>query len=95
MGVPVVTLVGSERLARRMCQLFDLGLSELAGETAGQFVRIAVELARFTETPSAAFNPPPAMERSPLMDASTFARTSNRRIARMWHTWCETVSAKS
>ena len=46
MGVPVVTLVGQTAVARAgWSQLSNLGLTELAGQTPGQFVSIAAELA--------------------------------------------------
>ena len=46
MGVPVITLVGQTAVGRAgLCQLTNLGLPELIGDTPEDFVRIAVDLA--------------------------------------------------
>jgi predicted O-linked N-acetylglucosamine transferase (SPINDLY family) len=97
MGVPVVTLVGSSAVARAgWCQLSNLGLAELAGKTAEEFVRIAVELAkdlpRLQQLRSTLRQ---RMEQSPLMDAPKFARNIEAAYRQMWHAWCETASAGS
>jgi len=97
MGVPVVTLVGSSAVARAgWCQLSNLGLAELAGKTAEEFVRIAVELAndlpRLGQLRSILRQ---RMEQSPLMDAPKFARNIEAAYRQMWRTWCETASAGS
>jgi predicted O-linked N-acetylglucosamine transferase (SPINDLY family) len=97
MGVPVVTLVGKSAVARAgWCQLSNLGLAELAGQTAEQFVRIAVELAndlpRLGQLRSTLRQ---RMEQSPLMDAPKFARNIESAYRQMWRTWCETASSAS
>jgi predicted O-linked N-acetylglucosamine transferase (SPINDLY family) len=97
MGVPVITLVGQTAVSRAgWCQLSNLGLGELAGDTAEDFVRIAVELAnnlpRLSELRSTLRR---RMEQSPLMDAQRFTRNIEAEYRRMWRGWCETVSAKN
>jgi predicted O-linked N-acetylglucosamine transferase (SPINDLY family) len=90
MGVPVVSRVGKTAVARAgWCQLSNLGLTELAGETPEKFVRIAVELAhdlpRLQLLRSTLRR---RMEQSPLMDAPKFARNIEAAYRRMWRTWC-------
>jgi predicted O-linked N-acetylglucosamine transferase (SPINDLY family) len=97
MGVPVVTLVGQTVVGRAgWSQLSNLGLSELAAQTAEQFVRIAVELTedlpRLKEVRRTLRQ---RMEHSPLMDASRFARNIEAAYRRMWQRWCESTSAGS
>jgi predicted O-linked N-acetylglucosamine transferase (SPINDLY family) len=91
MGVPVVTLVGQRAVSRAgWCQLSNLGLPELAAQTAEQFVRIAVEIAkdlpRLEQLRSTLRR---RMEQSPMMDAPKFARNIEAAYRRMWHTWCQ------
>jgi protein O-GlcNAc transferase len=86
MGVPVVTLVGQRAVSRAgWCQLSNLGLPELAGQTAEQFVHIAVELARdlprLKELRSTFRQ---RMEHSPLMDGPKFARNIEAAYRQMW-----------
>ena len=90
MGVPVVTLVGQTSVSRAgWCQLSNLGLTELAGHTPAEFVRIAVELAndlpRLRELRSTLRR---RMEQSPLMDAPRFAHNIETAYRTMWRTWC-------
>jgi predicted O-linked N-acetylglucosamine transferase (SPINDLY family) len=90
MGVPVVTLAGQTAVSRAgWSQLSNLGLTELAGSTPEQFVRIAVELAndlpRLKDLRSTLR---PRMEASPLMDAPRFARNVEAAYRRMWRDWC-------
>jgi protein O-GlcNAc transferase len=91
MGVPVVTRVGQSAVSRAgWCQLSNLRLSELAGQTSDQFVRIAVELAtdlpRLNELRATLRQ---RMERSPLMDAERFARNIEAAYRQMWRKWTE------
>jgi protein O-GlcNAc transferase len=90
MGVPVVTLVGQTAVSRAgWCQLSNLGLTELAAQSAEQFVRIAVQLAadlpRLKELRSTLRQ---RMEQSPLMDAPKFARNIEAAYRQMWQKWC-------
>jgi predicted O-linked N-acetylglucosamine transferase (SPINDLY family) len=90
MGVPVVTWVGERAVSRAgWCQLSNLGLAELAAQSPGQFVRLAVELAgdwpRLEELRGTLRQ---RMEQSPLMDAPQFARNIEAAYRQMWHDWC-------
>jgi predicted O-linked N-acetylglucosamine transferase (SPINDLY family) len=90
MGVPVVTLAGKTAVSRAgVCQLTNLGLPELIADTAERYVRIAAELAndlpRLTALRSTLRQ---RMERSPLMNASKFARNIEAAYRHMWRTWC-------
>jgi predicted O-linked N-acetylglucosamine transferase (SPINDLY family) len=90
MGVPVVTLVGNTPVSRAgWCQLSNLGLQELAGQTPEQFVQIAVGLAHdFPRLQSLRASLRQRMERSPLMDAPRFARNIENAYRQMWRSWC-------
>lgn len=93
MGVPVVTLVGQTVVSRAgWCQLSNLGLPDLAGQTPEQFVQIAVNLAhdlpRLHELRSTLR---PRMQASPLMDAPKFARSIEEAYRQMWRKWCATT----
>ena len=93
MGVPVVTLVGDTAVSRAgWSQLSNLGLTELAAHTPGQFVDIATRLAgdlpRLTNLRATLRR---RMEQSPIMDASAFARNIEAAYRGMWRTWCERV----
>ena len=97
MGVPVVTLIGNIPVARAgWCQLTNLGLAELAGQTPEDFVRIAVELAkdlpRLAELRTGLRQ---RMEQSPLMDAPSFTRNIEAAYRQMWRNWCEAVPSPS
>jgi len=90
MGVPVVTLVGPTAMGRAgWCQLSNLGLNELAGHSAEQFVTIAVGLAsdlpRLVDLRATLR---PRMAASPLMDAPRFAGNIEAAYRRMWHKYC-------
>ena len=92
MGVPVVTQIGSRSVARAgWCQLSNLGLTELAGESSEAFVsiagRLANDLPRLSQLRSGLRR---RMEESPVMDAPNFARGIEAAYRRMWRTWCET-----
>jgi protein O-GlcNAc transferase len=90
MGVPVVTWVGKTVVGRAgWCQVSNLGLPELAGQTPEEFVRIAVALARdLPRLQQLRATLRPRMERSPLMDAPRFARNIEAAYWQMWRTWC-------
>jgi predicted O-linked N-acetylglucosamine transferase (SPINDLY family) len=95
MGVPVVTLVGNRAVARAgWCQLSNLGLGELAGQTAEEFVRVAVELAKdLPRLKQLRSTLRARMEQSPLMDAPRFALNIEAAYRQMWRSWCETASS--
>jgi predicted O-linked N-acetylglucosamine transferase (SPINDLY family) len=90
MGVPVVTQVGETVVGRAgFSQLNNLGLGELVGATAEQFVTIAVTLAmnlpRLRELRHTLRE---RMRSSPLMDAKRFTRSIEAAYRQMWRTWC-------
>jgi len=91
MGVPVVSRIGDTVVGRAgWSQLSNLKLSELAGETDEQFVKIAVELAndphRLGELRRELRK---KMRASPLMDANRFARNMESAYRQMWKNYCE------
>jgi protein O-GlcNAc transferase len=90
MGVPVISRVGQTAVSRAgWCQLSNLGLSELAGQTPEDFIRIAVELAKdLPRLENLRMTLRQRMENSPLMDAPKFARNIEAALRRMWQTWC-------
>jgi protein O-GlcNAc transferase len=93
MGVPVVTRVGQTAVARAgWCQLSNLGLAELAGQTPEEFVGIAVALARdLPRLQQLRSTLRQRMEASPLMDGVRFARNMEAAYRQMWRTWCATA----
>jgi len=90
MGVPVVTLVGQTVVGRAgLSMLRNLGPPDLVAETPEQFVQIAVQLAGNLDVLSrlrAMLRG--RMQRSPLMDASRFARGIEAAYRWMWERWC-------
>jgi len=86
MGVPVVTRIGSTAVSRAgWCQLSNLGLPDLAGQTSEQFVQIAVQLAsNLPRLQQLRTTLRPRMEASPLMDAPRFARNIEAAYRQMW-----------
>jgi protein O-GlcNAc transferase len=90
MGVPVVTWVGRTAVGRAgWSQLCNLGMPELAGQTAAEFVRIAAMLAgdlRQLEHMRATLRQ--RMAQSRLMDGPHFARHIEAAYRQMWRTWC-------
>ena len=93
MGVPVVTLAGNRHAARvSLSILTQLGLTELAGETADDYVRIAVALA--TDRPRLAALRASLRDRmrtSRLMDARAHAAAVEGAYRTMWQAWCRTA----
>lgn len=90
MGVPFVTLAGSNFISRLgVTILHNGGLDELIGEDEAAYVRIATELAL----------DPARLRRlrtglrertcaSPLMDMARFTRHLEEAYRGMWQTWC-------
>lgn len=86
MGVPTVTLVGKTVVGRAgWSQLCNLGLRELSGRTAEEYVQIAVDqvrdLARLARVRATLRQ---RMEASPLMNAGLFARNMENAFRQMW-----------
>jgi protein O-GlcNAc transferase len=95
MGVPVITMVGSTVVGRAgWSQLSNLGLTELAARTPGEFTQIASALAadipRLSELRAGLRE---RMKGSPLMDAPGFARSIESAYRGMWRKWCEGLNS--
>ncbi|MBI4625478.1 MAG: tetratricopeptide repeat protein [Verrucomicrobia bacterium] len=90
MGVPVVSLVGATVVGRAgLSQLSNLGLTELAAHTDGEFVRIVSTLAHdMPRLAALRASLRERMQRSPLMDAPRFARAVETAYRTMWRRWC-------
>ena len=90
MGVPVVNLVGKTIVGRAgFCQLTNLKLPELIASTPEDYVQIATALAEDLSRLAALRSTlRPRMEKSPLMDASRFARDIEAAYREMWRQWC-------
>ena len=86
MGVPVVTLVGQTLFSRAgWCQLSNLKMTELAGDTPERFIAIASTLAkdrpRLRQIRAQLRS---IMEQSPLMNGPMFARDIESAYTQMW-----------
>jgi protein O-GlcNAc transferase len=86
MGVPIVTRIGATSVGRAgLSQLFHLNLVDLAAESDAAFVESAVALARDVPRLSALRRTlRTRMQRSPLMNASRFAKNVERAFRRAW-----------
>jgi predicted O-linked N-acetylglucosamine transferase (SPINDLY family) len=96
MGVPVVSLAGQTHVSRvGVSLLHNVGLPELIGQNAEEYVRIAVALAqdrRRLEELRAGLRE--RMRQSPLLDWSSFARHMEAAYRQMWRTWCTTTAGQ-
>jgi protein O-GlcNAc transferase len=90
MGVPTVTRVGATPVGRAgLSQLHALGLTDLVAGSDGEFVAIALGLARDLErlaTLRATLRL--RLERCALMDASRFTRALEALYRAAWHDHC-------
>jgi predicted O-linked N-acetylglucosamine transferase (SPINDLY family) len=91
MGVPVVSLAGQTGVGRGgVSILSNIGLPELVARDVDDYVRIAAQLAgdlpRLAELRATLRE---RMQKSPLMDASRFARNVEAAYRQMWRQWCE------
>ena len=76
------------------CQLCNLGLPELAGKTAEEFVEIAVVLANdLPRLEGLRQTLRRRMQESPLMDAAGYARGIESAYRQMWRRWCGQAAA--
>jgi predicted O-linked N-acetylglucosamine transferase (SPINDLY family) len=91
MGVPVVSLIGKTTASRGgLTILTNVGLAELAANTADDYVKIAKELAG--DLPKLAVlraGLRQRMAQSPLMDAPRFAQDIEAAFRHMWRQWCD------
>ncbi len=92
MGVPVVSLSGRTVVSRAgLSLLSNLGLADLAADTPGRFVDIAVSLARDPDRLAALrMGLRERMTASPLMDAGQFTSNLEAAYRTMWRRWCGT-----
>ncbi len=91
MGVPVITLVGHTAIGRGgLCQLTNLGLTELIANSPEKFAQIALEwasdLPRLSQLRDSLRE---RMRASPLMDAPRFAQNIEDAFHHMWQRWCK------
>ena len=94
MGVPVVTLVGPTVEGRGgWSQLSNIKLTQWAGHSREEFVRIATDLAgdsmRIAEF---RWTLRQRMRESPLMDGARFARGMEAAYRSIWRSWCGTIN---
>jgi predicted O-linked N-acetylglucosamine transferase (SPINDLY family) len=90
MGVPTVTLAGTEPRGRAgVCQLSILGMTEFIAQSPDEFVKIATTLAGDRSRLAAIRSTlRQKLEQSPLMDGQKFARSVEAAFRRMWRQWC-------
>jgi protein O-GlcNAc transferase len=90
MGVPFVTRIGPTPACRvGLCMLSHLGLPDLAARDDDQYISIATALA--ADLPRLQLlrrTLRPALEASPLTDASRYARSFEAAYRDTWRTWC-------
>jgi predicted O-linked N-acetylglucosamine transferase (SPINDLY family) len=92
MGVPTITLVSTATAFGRagFSQLSNLGLTELAADTADQYVattaRLAGDWPRLQELRATLRQ---RLQQSPLMDAARFARNVEECYRLMWRRWSQ------
>jgi predicted O-linked N-acetylglucosamine transferase (SPINDLY family) len=90
MGVPMVSLVGKMAMARGgLSVATNLGLPQLAVNSAEEYARTAVEFA--SDLPKLAEIRATLRERmraSPLMDGPRFARNMEAAYRQLWRAWC-------
>jgi predicted O-linked N-acetylglucosamine transferase (SPINDLY family) len=96
MGVPIVTMLGRTVAGRAgYSHLRSLGLHDLAGRDAKDYVKIAVSLAR--DLPRLSELRDTLRKRmldSPLTDTNGFVRGIEGAYRQMWRRWCEQRSAR-
>ncbi|HEV8014132.1 MAG TPA: tetratricopeptide repeat protein [Stellaceae bacterium] len=90
MGVPVISMIGDRHAARVGLDLLSrVGLSELAAADVDAYVALAASLAgdlpRLQRIRQALRE---RMRRSPLCDATGFARRFEAGLRTMWRDWC-------
>jgi protein O-GlcNAc transferase len=91
MGVPVVTRAGATHVSRvGVSLLTTIGLGELIAADEGEFIEIAVSLARDAgRLKGLRESLRQRMQSSKLMDASAMAREMEAACRTMWHNWVE------
>jgi protein O-GlcNAc transferase len=91
MGVPVVTLAGNTPASRvGISLLSNVGAKELIGETAEEYVEIAVSLASDTKRlQSLREGLRNVMAQSPLTNANQFTLALEQCYRSIWTSWCK------
>ena len=91
MGVPVVTLAGPRQASRMgLSVLTNLGLDELVADSPAAYARIASELARdLPRLVDLRAGLRTRLQRSPVGDASRFARDLQAACRSMWRDRCD------
>ena len=94
MGVPVIVLRGTHHAARVGTSLLSrIGLQELIGNNADEYVEKAVTLAKNLERLQALrVDMRNRMSASPLMDGSRFARRFEAALREIWRRWCRSTA---
>jgi protein O-GlcNAc transferase len=89
--VPVVTLSGPTVASRgSLSILANVGLMELVAKNKGDYVALAVALARDHEhLRKLRAGLRERLEHSVLMDAKRFTRNAESAYRSMWRKWCE------
>lgn len=89
MGVPVVTLAGTQFVSRvGMSLLSNVGLPELIAQSPEHYVELALQLSQDSDRRAGLRESLRArMAASPLCDAATFTRNLERAYRAMWRTW--------
>lgn len=98
MGVPVVTLAGTQHAGRVGASLLRrVGLADLVAENATAYVEIAATLAKDpARLRDLRRSMRPRLEGSPLCDAPGFARELEKAYRTIWSLWCdETLGARA
>lgn len=90
MGVPLVTIMGDRHAARVGPSILkQIGLDELVGATADEYVAIAADLARDPQRVAALrAGMRQRMLASSLCDETGFARRMQAALREMWRRWC-------
>jgi protein O-GlcNAc transferase len=95
MGVPVIALKGDIHVSRvSLSILSNIGLAELAADSADDYIAKAVNLARDTGRLNyLRHNLRTMMKESPLMDARSFVLNLENEYKTIWRKWCSHENA--
>jgi protein O-GlcNAc transferase len=96
MGVPVVTLAGTNMMSRWSASMLRvLGLDDLVADTPARYVEVASALARdHARRGELRAGLRDRLRRSPLSDGRLRARQIERFYRAMWRRWCVGIEAR-
>jgi predicted O-linked N-acetylglucosamine transferase (SPINDLY family) len=96
MGLPVVTLPGTEAASRQTPGfLRAMGRTEWAASSPEDYIRIAASLAADKDTLTLLrAGQRQRMASSPLCDGKSFARQLEAGYRSMWQDWCQTAQSE-